>query len=122
MRAVMATVARNVLNFRHDTPLSASQKQQIAAILSNHKEEIRAQAGRSRDARRAMLEAVDQAGPASTAATAAADKIGGAARERALLAARIGSEIKPLLTPEQLSRVRVALQEVEAAVDSALAK
>lgn len=118
----MATVARNVLNFRHETPLSDGQKQQIASILSNHRTEIRSQVGRSHEARRAMLEAVDQAGPTSPAASAAAAKIGEAARDRALLIARVGSEIKPVLTPEQLNRVRAALQEVEAAVDSALAK
>jgi len=122
LRTILSTVVRELLDFRHDTPLSAGQKSQIAAILETHRAEIHTQMEHARDARRAMLDAVNAAGASSPAATDAAAKIGDAARDRALLTARIGSEIKPLLTPEQQSRLQNAIKDVESTVDSVLAQ
>jgi len=122
LRTIVAAIVRNVMNFHNATPLSAAQKEQVAAILRNHWPEIRTQMQHARDARRAMAQAVDTAGPESPAAIDAAGKIGDAARDGALLNARIGSEIKPLLTPAQLSQMQAGILDVEATVDKTIAQ
>lgn len=119
---ILSAIVRNVLNFRHDTPLSAEQKRQIAGILAAHRAEIRTQIEEDREARRAMHDAVETGGPTSPAATSAAAKVGDAARDRALLVARIGAEIKPVLTPEQQKRIEDAIKDVESTVDTTLAQ
>jgi len=120
-REVIRTAMRHMLNFRHETPLSAEQKQKARGVIESHRSEIRSQMERGRDARRAMMDAVKGSGPDAAATKEAADKIGNAARDRALLMARVASEIKPLLTPEQLKRVESARAEIESDVDAALA-
>lgn len=118
-REVVATMVRSLLNFRHDTPLSSEQREQVQAILETHKPEIRSQITKSRDARRSMIGAA-KANPDSEATRKAADQIGEAARDRALLMAKIGAEIHPLLTPEQQKNLESTRAEIEAAVDQAL--
>ena len=56
-----------------------------------------------------MRAAVLEHGVETPETTAAANDIGKAARNRALLTARILGEARPLLTPEQLERVEAAL-------------
>lgn len=120
-REVIRTAIRHLLNFRHETPLSAEQKQKAQGVLESHRSEIRSQMEKGRDARRAMMAAVKESGSDAVATREAADKIGNAARDRALLMAKVASEIKPLLTPEQLKRVESARAEIESEVDAAFA-
>lgn len=117
IREVLRTAARHLLNFRKQTPLSDEQKTALSKILAEHREEIRAQIKKSRDARHAMEAAVKDKGDTK----AAADKIGDAARDRALLMARIGAQVRPLLTPEQQKYIEDARSEIDTLVDGALA-
>ncbi|WP_395735362.1 Spy/CpxP family protein refolding chaperone [Prosthecobacter sp.] len=117
IRDIVRTAARHFLNFRKQTPLSDEQKTALSKILAEHREEIRAQITEGRDARRAMEKAVKENGSTK----AAADKIGDAARDRALLMARIAKQMRPLLTPEQQKQLEEAHSEIESLVDSALA-
>ncbi len=120
-REVMRTAMRHLLNFRHETPLSDEQKQKARAVMESHRSEIQAQIEKGRDARRSMLGLVKTSGPDDTAVREAADKIGNAARDRALLFAKVAREIRPLLTPEQLKRIETARTEIESEVDAAIA-
>jgi len=122
VRTIVGEIIRDALNFHHDMPLSDSQKQQVAAILRNHQAEIHDQIENAVAARRAMRQAVESSGPDSQAARDAAAKIGDAARDGALLRAKIGTEIKPILTPEQLARIQAGTQDIDATVDKALAQ
>lgn len=121
LRETVRCAVRHFLNFRKETPLSETQKTAIGKILAENRPAIRAQAAKGRDARRAMADAVKSGEPNSAAAKAAAAKIGEAARERALLAARIGSKVLPLLTPEQQENLDKSRLEIEGLVDGAFA-
>lgn len=120
-REVIRTAMRNMLNFRHETPLTAEQKRKARGVLESHRSDIRTQMEKGRDARRAMMDAVKASGPDAVATKEAADKIGNAARDRALLMAKVASEIRPLLTAEQLERVEAARTEIESQMDAAIA-
>ncbi|WP_395751439.1 Spy/CpxP family protein refolding chaperone [Prosthecobacter sp.] len=117
IREMVRTAARHLLNFRKQTPLSDEQKAALSKILAEHREEIQTQIKQGREARHAMEKAVKENGSTQ----AAADKIGDAARDRALLMARIAKEVRPLLTPEQQKRMEEARGEIEGLVDGALA-
>jgi len=119
IREIVRTAVRHVLNFRKETPLTAEQRASVAKILETHREEIRTQMTKGRDARRAMAEAAKK--DANSAATrAAAEKLGDLTRDRALLIAKIGAEVRPLLTPEQQKHIETARGELESLVDAAL--
>jgi len=110
---------RHVLNFRKESPLSAEQRASVQKILESHRDEICAQMTQGRDARRAMADAAKK--DANSAATrAAAEKIGDVTRDRALLIAKIGAEVRPLLTPQQQKHIETARGELESLVDAAL--
>ncbi|XHR27239.1 MAG: Spy/CpxP family protein refolding chaperone [Chthoniobacteraceae bacterium] len=83
-----------------DTPLSPEQKEKVRAVLKAHRPEIRAAREKAEAAHLALTEA--SKGSDAAAINHAADQVGEAARDRALLRARIASEIRPLLTPEQV--------------------
>jgi len=117
IREILRTAARHVLNFRKQTPLSDEQKAALSKILAEHREEIRAQIKQGRDARHALETAVKENGNTK----AAAEKIGTAARDRAVLMARIGAQVRPLLTPEQQKYIADAHSEIDTLVDGALA-
>jgi Spy/CpxP family protein refolding chaperone len=121
LREIARTAVRHLLNFRKETPLSAEQRASVTKILETHREEIRAQMTTGRDARRAMAEAAKK--DANSAATrAAAEKLGDVTRDRALLIAKIGAEVRPLLTPEQQKHIETARGELESLVDAALSQ
>jgi Spy/CpxP family protein refolding chaperone len=117
IRALVSDVAHELLNFREQAPLSDGQRTEVRDILKSHKAEIAAQFQKGKDARRAMIEAVAQKGPDSPEALKAADAIGESARSRALLTGRVVSEITPLLTPEQKTLAKSALERIEGKVD-----
>ncbi|MHB1081701.1 MAG: Spy/CpxP family protein refolding chaperone [Prosthecobacter sp.] len=117
IREIVRTAVRHFLNFRKQTPLNEEQEAAISKILAEHREEIRAQINQGRAARHAMETAVKENGGTK----AAAEKIGDAARDRALLMARIGAQVRPLLTPEQQKRLEEARGEIEGLIDGALA-
>ncbi len=118
-KSVFTALTREFQNFKADTPLSPDQKTQIHTVLKTHRSEIRALMVEFRAARRAMADAA-RTDPGSSDSLAAADKIGELARTRALLVAKIGAEVRPLLTPEQIKNLDLARGKVESAVDEAL--
>ncbi|GEM_PF-4236878 len=83
-----------------DTPLSPEQKEKVRAIFKAHRAELRTVREKTEAAHLALTEATKGADSAAVASAAA--RVGDAARDRALLHARIASEIRPLLTPEQI--------------------
>jgi Spy/CpxP family protein refolding chaperone len=117
IREIVRTAVRHFLNFRKQTPLSEEQKTVINKILVEHRDEIRAQINQGRAARHTMEAAVKENGSTK----AAAEKIGDAARDRALLMARIGMQIRPLLNPELQKRLEEARSEIDDLVDGAFA-
>jgi Spy/CpxP family protein refolding chaperone len=117
VRALVSDIAQELANLRAQAPLSDAQRKDVRNVVQSHKSEIRAQFEKGRDARRAMIDAVAQKGPDSPEALKAADAIGEAARNRALLTAKVASEITPLLTPEQKTLAKSALERIKDKVD-----
>lgn len=120
IRNLISAVVHKALDFRKDTPLSTEQKTALAGILQSHHGEIRSQIITARDARRAMAEAVEKTGAYSPDTYAAAARIGEAARERALLLAKVGSKAKPILTAEQLASLESGRSELQAMIDKSI--
>ena len=69
-----------------------------------------------------MREAVSSHGADSAEAKAAASRIGEVARDRALLVGRLATEIKPLLTAEQVGKLQSARSEIEEMIDQAASR
>ena len=121
LREIAQAVTRNFLNFRKETPLSPDQRQKISEILETHRADIHSLIVRGRDARRTCVSTVKSSGPEAAATREAAEKIGTVARDRALLMARMGSEVRPLLSPGQQQRLESGREEIEGLIDQALA-
>ncbi len=121
VRTIITSAVRNFLNFRRNTPLSDTQRQQIAAVLEIHRPEIHSMITRARDARRAYAAVVKAQGPDAFPTKQAAQKLGDVARDRALLIAKVAVQVRPLLTAEQQKAIESAREEIEGLVDQSLA-
>ena len=117
IRTLISTIRNEIHDFRQQTPLTDAQRDQVKAILQSHKSEIGAQFKKGSEARRNMREAVSQSGPESAETLKASDGIADAAKSRALLLAKISSEVSPILTPEQRQHVGDARARIENMVD-----
>ena len=102
----------NVRMFLRGLNLTDQQKEQVKNILSNHKPDMKAVAQESLQARRGLREAL--AGGADQAALKAAyDKVSTAGWNALMLRKQIGSEIKQILTPEQLELLQKRQQNLK---------
>jgi len=122
LRGIVQTAVRHLLNFREETPLSADQRSQVGAILKQHGTEIRELMKRGRDARRSFEEIARKGSPDSAVTREAAGKLADVTRDRALLMAKVGGQVRPLLTPDQQKRLETARTEIHDLIDAALAE
>lgn len=122
LRGIVQTVMRHALNFRQETPLTSEQREKIGIVLTKHREEVRSLMQRGKEARFGFEEVARTSGPDSAATREAAEKLADIARDRALMTARIGSEMRPLLTEGQQKSLANARAEIHDLVDAAMAK
>jgi len=115
-------IIEKLRGLRSDLDLTDTQRDEIRKVLSSHREEIRHQWETGRGARENMRETVNAHGVESAEAKAAASRIGDAARDRALLVARIATEIKPLLNADQIRKLQSARSEIEEMIDQAASR
>ena len=101
-------MAQEFQKIREDLALTRSQKSQIRQVLMGHKDEIKTQRAAGIEARQALKTATATHGPDSKETNAAADGIAAVAKSRALLVATIFSEVRPILTPEQIKTLESA--------------
>lgn len=106
-------VKEKLMALRDDLGLDANQKKEIREALVGRKTEIAAQFKLGKNAREAMQTAVKEHGAESAEATAAANGIGDAAKKRALLVASITEQIKPILTPDQLKKLKESMAGIK---------
>lgn len=118
-RGIIRCALRNWLDFRESTPLSNDQRTKVGAMIEKHRDEVRALVARDRDARRGLEAAAKNDGADAANTREPADKIASVARDCALFSARIGSEVRRLLTAEQQKRIEAARKEVRELVDAA---
>ena len=121
-REVVMGIIGELRELRSKIALTGDQRSQIQEIVLTHKSEIGTQLEKGRDARRAMRDAVEAHGADSSEVTKAADAVADAARSRALLTAKIRSEVAPILTPEQREEIKSTRGRIEDSVDELLGK
>ena len=121
-REVVMGIIGELKDLRSKIALTEDQRSQIQGIVRTHQSDIGTQLEKGRDARRAMRDAVETHGADSTEATKAADAVADAARSRALLTAKIRSEVAPILTPEQREEMKATRGRIEDSVDALLGK
>lgn len=92
--------------------LTDQQKEQVKAILANHKDDIKAAVQGDVQARKAVREAL-MGGADEAALKAAYDQASAAGWQTLLLRSKINAEIKPILTPEQQAKLQQRLQNLK---------
>ena len=121
-REVIAGIVGELKGLRSQLNITEGQRTQIQGVVKSHKPEIAAQLEKGRDARRAMRDAVEAHGPDSAETMKATDAVADSARARALLVAKISSEVSPILTSEQREQVKATRSRIEDSVDELIAK
>ncbi|MBI5832363.1 MAG: periplasmic heavy metal sensor [Armatimonadetes bacterium] len=100
--------------------LTDAQKAEIKTKVATHREEIVGALGKVRDATRrlddlTLAEPLDQ-----EAVRSAATQLGQALGDAALVKAKVLAEIKPLLTPEQIDRLKTLRADTRGKIDKAV--
>ena len=104
-----------------DLNLTPEQKLAIANILKGHRDEIVAAIKNVHGKRRALTSAVRANEVNEQAIRAAAQNLGTAIGDAAVLRAKIRKEVRAVLTPEQLGKVDAVTAEIEQNVDETVA-
>src|SRR5262245_58023435 len=100
IRNALRGLLKHAIAFRDETPLSERQHSQVRTILQTHRTEIQTQLNEMRDARGALRKAEAATAPEDASINTAANRVGECARNGALLRAKLGREIRPVLTAE----------------------
>ncbi len=101
--------------------LSQQQKDQIKGIVANNKDDIKKAAKEYARARLLLRDAL-VSGASAQDLKAAFDGVTSAEWSAIQLRAKITSEIKPVLTPDQQARLQQRLQKVDARIQNRLKK
>jgi len=107
---------------RSDLDLSADQKQQIVTIIQAHKAEILQAMQPVSQKRQALRDAITSASPDEAAIRAAADNLGHAIGDAAVLASKLKQQIAPILTDEQRQKISDFRGQSDHAVDDFFTK
>ena len=121
-RGMVREIIMELMHLRKEAAIEEDQRAEIKGILKSHRSEIATQFKAARDARHAMQDAVEAKGQESAEAMQAVDAIAATARSRALLVAKIATEIRPVLTPEQMKLAKATRERTEDMVDERMAK
>ena len=114
-------IAQTLLELRSDLDLTNAQKKEIRNIVEGYRDEIKEQFTTGKTAREEMRSAVQKHGPESPEATAAAEKIGESATSGSLLLANILSDLKPVLTEEQIQKIHSGKSKITDLIEDRLA-
>lgn len=111
-----------LLKLSSDVDLSQEQKEQIRTVLTNHRSEIIGVAQPIVEKRRALRDAVLADEPNDATIRSAANDLGKAIGEAAVLAAKVKPEVGKVLTPEQQAKIKDFRKANDKAVDEFLEK
>ncbi len=103
---------------RQDLHITEQQKQLLAAMVQEHRAEIKAQARELVARRRALREAVLADKIDETAIRTAAGNLSQSIGNAAVLAARIREQAARIMTAEQVEKIRTAISENDKDVDT----
>ncbi len=118
-RLIMGNFGR-VLVLRSELNVTPEQKEKIHQILKSHKAEAAPIAKSLTEKGRALRKAVLADNSDEAAIRKAADELGKAIGDAAVLASKVGGEVKPVLTQEQRERIGKFLREQDEAKDKFL--
>jgi len=104
-RLIMGNIGR-FLVLRSELNITADQKKKIAAEIKSHKDEIRPVVKEIFEKRKALRDAVLNKPGDRQAITAAANDLGKAIGDAAVLASNVIAKLKPVLTSEQQERIK----------------
>lgn len=106
-----------LLVLQSELNLTGEQKSQIGGILRGQKQEIAVAAKGVWDKRVALRNAVLAENPDEAAIRKAADELGKAIGDAAVLGSKVAGEVRPVLTEEQRKQIGQTRQESEEAVE-----
>jgi Spy/CpxP family protein refolding chaperone len=118
---VSGTLGR-LLVLRSEVNLTEQQRHQIRDVIVSHRAEIAATVKPVREQRLALRKAVLAEKTDEAAIRAAAEGLGKALGDAAVKAAKLRSDLAPILTPEQRELIHKFLAENEAVVSKFLDK
>ena len=104
-RLIMGNIGR-FLVLRSELNITDEQRKKIAAEIKSHKDEIGPIANEVFAKRQALRDAVLNKPGDQQAIMAAANDLGKAIGDAALLASKVVAQVKPMLTPEQQERIK----------------
>jgi Spy/CpxP family protein refolding chaperone len=120
-RLVAGNLGR-LMTLRAELNLTDQQRAQIREVLMAHRTEIAAQAKNVWEKRQALRNAAMADGSNEAAIRHAADELGKAAGDAAVLASKLHDKVAPILTAEQKAKIRQTRTEISGSVEAFLDK
>ena len=111
-----------LLTLRSELGITTEQREQIRGIVKSHRQEIAAVLKPVAEKRRALRDATLAENPNDAAIHAAANELGKAIGDAAVVGSKIKAEVHKVLTPEQREKITQFRQQSETAVDKFLEK
>lgn len=122
LRTLVSGQFGRLLALRSELDVSAEQRAEIRGIVKSHKQQLATALKPVAEKRRALRDATLAEDANETAIRAAADELGKAIGDAAVVGSRIRSEIHEVFTPEQREQVAQFRQQSDSAVDKFLAE
>jgi Spy/CpxP family protein refolding chaperone len=117
LRMLFSGQVGRLLTLRSELDLSAEQRGEIRDVFKNHKQELATAMKPVAAKRRALRDATLAEQTNEATIRQAADELGKAIGDAAVVGAEIRSEIHQVLTPEQRARVSQFREQSDSAVD-----
>ncbi len=122
LRMLVSGQFGRLLTLRSELGITAEQRTQICGIVKSHRQEIATALRPVADKRRALRDATLAENANEATIHAAADELGKAIGEAAVVGSKIKAEVREVLTPEQREKIMQFRQQSETAVDKFLAE
>ena len=122
LRMLVSGQFGRLLTLRSELGITTEQREQIRGIVKSHRQEIAAALKPVADKRRALRDATLAEDANEATIHAAADELGKAIGDAAVVGSKIKAEVRDVLTPEQREKIVEFRQQSETAVDKFLDK
>lgn len=122
LRMLLSGQFGRLLALRSELDLTSEQRERIRAIVKSHRQEIVAALRPVVDKRQALRDATLAENANEAAIRAAADELGKAIGDAAVVGSKIKAEVRQVMTPEQREKINKFRQQSETAVDTFLSE
>lgn len=122
LRMLLSGQFGRLLALRSELDLTSEQRERIRAIVKSHRQEIVASLQPVVDKRQALRDATLAENANEAAIRAAADELGKAIGDAAVVGSKIKAEVRQVMTPEQREKINKFRQQSETAVDTFLSE